>query len=207
MQGVERLSLVAKVLLDTRLLELKRENVELNMKLFWKEHNPCMLREAMAAANKTDGGPRCACLACIVGGRCANGTRGFAPYPFAHEHDGQLILTQYDRCHVRCQFKPFFEQAIAEQGMSVGFGVPDMHLPVWVDGCVVHDANAVLDDGQHFSNLRRADWNTFAYGARLWKAASVTDTELMKLKSLFHALALTLPQPHTPSQSRYVSSR
>ena len=63
MQGVERLSLVAKVLMDTRLLELKRENEELKLKLFWKEHNPSMLRQAMAAANKIDGGPRCACLA------------------------------------------------------------------------------------------------------------------------------------------------
>ena len=32
MQGVERLSLVAKVLMDTRLLELKRENEELEKK-------------------------------------------------------------------------------------------------------------------------------------------------------------------------------
>jgi len=199
MQGIERLSLVAKVLMDTRLLELKRENEELKLTLFWKEHNPCMLKQAMRGANAR--GPSCACLACIVGGRCDSGTLGYAPYQFVQEYDEHTVCTPSDRCHVRCQFKPFFEQAIAEQGMSVGFGVPepDMHLPVWVDGCVAHDANAVLDDGRHFSNLRRADWNTFAYGSRLWKAASVTDTELMKLKRLFNALALILPQPHTPT--------
>lgn len=60
MQGVERLSLVAKVLMDTRLLELKRENEELKLKLFWKDHNPSMLKQAMAVANTVEGGPRCA---------------------------------------------------------------------------------------------------------------------------------------------------
>jgi hypothetical protein len=187
MQGIERLSLVAKVLMDTRLLELKRENEELKLKLFWKEHNPCMLKQAMRGFNA--GFSHCACLACIVGERCDGGTLGYAPYQFVQEYDNHTVMTPCDRCHIRCQFKPLFEKKIAEQDMSVGFGVSDAHLPVWVDGCVVHDAT-VLDDGQHFNNLRRTDWNTFTYGARLWKAASATDTELMKLKRLFHALTL-----------------
>jgi hypothetical protein len=76
MEGVERLSLVAKVLMDTRLLELKRENEALKMQLFWRDHSPSMLNQAMAASNKMAAGPRCACLACIVGGRCEDGTRG-----------------------------------------------------------------------------------------------------------------------------------
>ena len=199
MQGIERLSLVAKVLMDTRLLELKRENEELKLALFWKEHNPCMLKQAMRQANAV--GPSCACLACIVGGRCDSGTLGYAPYQFVQQYDEHTVMTPCDRCHIRCQFKPFFEQKIEEHDMSVGFGVPGMHLPLWVDGGVVHDGSAALDDGHHFSNLQRKDWNTFAYGSRLWKAASVTDPDLMKLKRLFHALALTLPRPHTPTPS------
>ena len=171
MQGVERLSLVAKVLMDTRLLELKRENEELKLKLFWRDHNPSMLRQAMAVANMVNGGPRCSCLACIVGGRCANGTRGFAPYAFAHEYEHQLVMTPHDRCHIRCQFKPWFEEKIREAGMSVGF-------------------DALRDDGQHFSNLGSVDWNTFVYGSRLWKASSTADPELGKLEKLFHALTL-----------------
>ena len=176
MQGIERLSLVAKVLMDTRLLELKRENEELKLTLFWKEHNTCMLQQAMRGFNA--GFAHCACLACIVGGRCESGTLGYAPYQFVQEYDNHTVMTPCDRCHIRCQFKPLFEQKIAEQGMSI-------HVPV-------HDAgaNAVLDGGQHFSNMRRADWNTFAYGPRLSKAASVTDTELVKLKRLFHALTI-----------------
>jgi len=171
MQGVERLALVAKVLMDTRLLELKRENEALKLQLFWRDHNPSMLRQAMAVANMVEGGPRCACLACIVGGRCADGTRGFAPYPVAPEYDFQLVMSTYDRCHLRCQFKPWFEAQIREAGMRVG-------------------VDAVQDDGQHFSNLGRADWNAFVYGSRLWKASSTGDPELGKLKTLFHALTL-----------------
>jgi hypothetical protein len=176
MQGVERLSLVAKVLMDTRLLELKRENEELKLKLFWKEHNPSMLRQAMAAANKAEGGPRCACLACIVGGRCEDGTRGFAPYPFVHEYDGHLLLTQYDRCHVRCQFKPWFERKIHEAGMRVSTET------------VLPEGDGVRDEGQHFSNLGIGDWNSWVYGSRLYNASFITNKDLVKLQELFLAL-------------------
>ena len=188
MQGVERLSLVAKVLMDTRLLELKRENEELKLKLFWKEHNPSMLKQAMAVANKAEGGPRCACLACIVGGRCEDGTRGFAPYPFAHEYDYQLVMSAHDVCHLRCQFKPWFEERVRESDMSVGVGVRDMPWPYWVALDLVDDGNAVPDDGHHFSNLGKADWNAWVYGSRLWKASSTADLELIKLERLFRAL-------------------
>jgi len=174
MQGVERLSLVAKVLMDSRLLELVRENGELKLKLFWTEHNPSMLKQAMSVANTVEGGPRCACLACIVGGRCASGTRGFAPYPFAHVYDEQLVMSQCDRCHLRCQFKPWFEARIAGAGMSVrAVGL-----------------NEAPDDMRHFSNLGSADWNEWVYGPRLWQASCVADPELAKLQGLFRALAL-----------------
>lgn len=188
MQGVERLSLVAKVLMDTRLLELKRENEELKLKLFWKEHNPSMLRQEMAAANKAEGGPRCACLACIVGGRCEDGTQGFAPYAFAHEYDYQLVMSAHDVCHLQCHFKPWFEERVRESGMSVGVGVRDMPWPYWVALDLVDDGNAVPGDGHHFSNLGKTDWNAWVYGSRLWKASSTADPELIKLERLFRAL-------------------
>ena len=187
MQGVERLCMVAKVLMDMRLLELKRENEELKLKLFWKEHNPSMLKQAMAAANKGEGGPACSCLACIVGGRCENGTRGYAPYANVHEYDHHFVLSAQDRCHLRCQFKPWFEERIRESGMSVR----DRPSSVWLDGAdgrVVGDDAGVLYDGHHFIHMGRVDWNAWVYGSRLWKASSVADQELRRLKSLFHAL-------------------
>jgi hypothetical protein len=47
MEGVERLSLVSKVLFDSRLCELKRENEGLRMKVFWLEHGMEKLAERM----------------------------------------------------------------------------------------------------------------------------------------------------------------
>lgn len=193
MQGVERLSLVAKLLMDTRLLELKRENEQLKLKLFWKEHNPCMLKQAMTVANNREGGPACRCLACMVGGRCDNFIRGYQPYAFAHEYDHQLVMSPHDHCHLVCQFKPWFEERIRKSGMSVR----DIPLSVWVDGAdgvslsVVDDGNAVLDDGQHFNNLGTADWNAWVYGSSLWKASSESNRELQKLKRFFQTLEVS----------------
>ncbi len=58
MNGIERLAAVSKILFDTRLFELRRENEALKLKLFWKEHSPRMLRDCMSHANHL--GPDCA---------------------------------------------------------------------------------------------------------------------------------------------------
>ena len=167
MDGVERLAVVSKILFDTRLLELKRENEALKLKLFWKEHNPAALKEAMSFTNQVEGGLKCSCLACLVSGR--------------YEMDVGEIPEKKP-----CVFKPWFEQVLREHDMSVGIGLPDE--PVWVDGSVVDDHNSVLDDGQHFTNLGSEDWISWTYGSKLWKATSVRDPELAKLQRLFRVL-------------------
>ena len=165
MQGVERLTLVSKILFDTRLLELKRENEALKLKLFWKEYSNKELDVAMAVANETDGGPECSCLACTVSGR---------------------YVTRDLPERKPCTFKPWFEQVLREYDMSVGLSLPD--APIWVNGIVVDDHNDVLYDGQHFTNLGSGDWFCWTYGSKLWKATSVGDPELAKLERLFRAL-------------------
>jgi hypothetical protein len=165
MQGVERLTLVSKILLDTRLLELKRENEALKLKLFWKEHNPAHLKAAMYLANTADGGPACSCLACVVSGRYAS-------------DDGEIPENK------PCVFKSWFEQMLREHDMSVGHVVD---VPR-VDGSVVDSHNDVFDDDQHFTNFAGCDWRWWAYGSKLWKATSVRDPELAKLERLFRAL-------------------
>lgn len=165
MQGVERLTLVSKILFDTRLLELKRENEALRLKMFWKEYSNKELDVAMAVANETDGGPQCSCLACIVSGR---------------------YVTRDLPEKKPCTFKPWFEQVLREHDMSIGHRLPD--VPVWVDGSVVDSHNDVLDDDQHFTNLGSDDWVCWTYGSKLWKATSVCDPELAKLEVLFRTL-------------------
>jgi hypothetical protein len=145
---------------------LKRENEALKLKLFWKEHGPEELNAAMHLANTAVGGPGCSCLACAVSGR--------------HESEDEIAEKK------PCTFKPWFEEVLSEYGMSIGRGLPD--VPIWVDGIVVDSHNNVLDDGQHFSNLASQDWFCWTYGSKLWKATSVGDPELAKLKGLFHYL-------------------
>ena len=165
MNGVERLAVVSKVLFDTRLLELKRENEALKLKLFWKDHSPFFLKEAMSTANKAEGGPACSCLACVVSGR-----RESEPGEAAEQKP--------------CTFKPWFEQVLREHDMSVGHVVD---VPR-VDGRVVDSHNDVFDDDQHFTNFAGCDWRWWTYGSKLWKATSVRDPELAKLERLFRTL-------------------
>jgi hypothetical protein len=164
MDGVERLALVSKILFDVRLLELKRENEALKLKLFWKDHNDKKLNAAMTTANNSHGGPACSCSACAVSRRYLGESSETKP----------------------CTFKPWFEQVLEENGMSIARGLPD--VPIWVKGSVVDSPHDVLDDGHHFSNLESQNWFFWKYGSKLWKATSALDPELMKLERLFQTL-------------------
>jgi hypothetical protein len=146
---------------------LKRENEDLKLKLFWKEHGPDKLNEAIRSANYVEGGYWCCCLACAVSGRHEKG------YGETDENKP-------------CTFKTWFEQVLDHHEMSIGRGLPD--VPIWVEGSVVDSGNDVLDDGQHFTILGRQDWLHWTYGSRLWKATSVRDPELAKLERLFTTL-------------------
>ncbi len=167
MNGVDRLAVVCKVLLDSRVLELRRENEALRLRLFWKEHGPEQLKAAMRLANGAAGGPGCGCLGCVVSGRRER------------EH-GEVPVKK------PCAFKAWFEQTLQELGMDVAVGLPAE--AVWVHVQEVDPDSALLDDGAHFTNLGADDWVAWTYGSRLWKAASVRDPELAKLEGLFRTL-------------------
>ena len=144
---------------------LKLENEALKLRLFWKDHGPAKLHAAMGSANYEGGGYWCCCLACAVSGR----------------HDRRFGEVDEEKS---CTFKPWFEQVLREHDMSVGH---DVDVPR-VDGSVCDSGNDVFDDGQHFTNFARCDWNCWTYGSKLWKAASVGDPELAKLERLFQTL-------------------
>jgi hypothetical protein len=111
MDGVERLALVSKVLLDSRLCELKSENEALRLQVFWLQHSFDNLSQRMQWANCSHNGPFCTCHDCLQSGR------------FHSAYAGPGI----DRCVYKCTFKPFFECLIAQCGMSVGYGETDTH--------------------------------------------------------------------------------
>ena len=126
MQGVERLSIVSKVLFDSRLIELRRENEalrleqqrtidavkleqkhtidKLKLKLFWSKHDHLHLQEHLALANDSDDGPNCRCRDCYWNGR------------FGLSDDKHVLPG------VNCTFMPWFENEIVDFDMTSSVG-------------------------------------------------------------------------------------
>ena len=86
---VDKLALVSKVLLDQRFLELKQENEQLKLKLFWKEYNTFRLVKLISLANRY-GGPNCPCALC----------------------------TRHPHVEVPCTFTPWFEEKLLACGLT-----------------------------------------------------------------------------------------
>ena len=143
---VDKLALVSKIILDQRVLELRSENEELKLKLFWKDHNKSSLKEAMANGNNyCPSAPKCTCLSCVVSGRIEEEVES--------EDAGD------------CRFKPWFEQKLNDCGMTVGH---DASLRI--DNSLIDAVNGVIDCDCHFVNFARCDWFFFSYGKKLWAA-------------------------------------
>ena len=138
---------------------------ELELKLFWKEHNTSQLKLAMQCANQdATKGPDCACMACAVSGR----------------KDEEKEAKGFD-----CKFKPYFEALLAECGLSVGYAG---HGTAVCEHEAEPDGNSVWDNDTHFVHVGRDDWVSFTYGAKLWRATTHDDAELQKLARLFVCL-------------------
>ena len=124
MQGIERLSIVSKVLFDSRLIELRRENEALKLeqkrkidavklkqkhiidalklKVFWLEHDDLQLKDILAMVNNCHDGPKCCCDSCYWNGR------------FGHLDPDKRILPDVD-----CSFIPWFENEIVDFDMTI----------------------------------------------------------------------------------------
>ena len=112
MQGVERLSIVCKVLFDVRLLELRREHETLKktadalkLQVFWLQHDDLKLKQHLAWANDSDAGPKCCCANCYWNGRF-----DYTDFPVAIVHD------------ISCKFIPWFETELGYFGLTRSAG-------------------------------------------------------------------------------------
>jgi len=161
----DKLLLVSKIFADERLSELLTENRVLKLKLFWKDHAISQLQNAMINANQKDSGPGCKCVVCSVCGR-------------NDRYDG------YEELDFDCTFKPYFENLLRECGLQsmnnneVNPKVVELHMSD-------DTGNVVYNADTHLVRIGRNDWDTFSYGAKLWKAASIDDPEIKKLQTLF----------------------
>jgi hypothetical protein len=162
-RGVHKLALVSKLLLDKEVIQLRRENENLRLLLFWKDHNVQRLKEMMASANQSDNGPKCYCNVCAVTGRM-----------------GEDASEQ----RMDCLFKLWFESLLDQCGLIAVYHTN-------YDQGVKHDCDGwrrVHDVNTHFHHLIRGDWFMWTYGALLWKAKTADDPELAKLHALFQML-------------------
>jgi hypothetical protein len=159
MQGVERLSIVCKVLFDERLLELRRENEALRhksdalkLKNFWLQHDDLKLKQHLAWANDSSTGPNCYCNGCYWNGR------------FDYSDEPRPVDTG-----IECKFMPWFSAQVACFGLTSSVGNDNavtthfaLHDDVEIDfarwfldmpTCAHHDLQKVHDLLAHFARL------------------------------------------------------
>lgn len=173
-RSVDRLALISRLLLDERVLELRMENEALRLKLFWKDHNLCELRDLMAMANRA--GPDCSCTSCAL------------TYRKRIEKDRQPRDEP-------CSFKPWFESILADLDMICIIGFWPELKPVFDHDCTDYH---VYDVDSHFHHNGQANWLFWGYGSKLWKAKTINDPELQKLKRLFERLKREIHGPTQP---------
>ena len=175
MSGVDRLTLVSKILLDQRFLELKRENERLTLSLFWVDHSINTLKKLTFRANNRAGGPRCRCRG------CTRAKRRWRTELAGYDDEGD---------DEACKFGPWFEKTVQEHGLSfASSGQDDNLFPCDSD----REWYPMPDANVHFllfPSQREAatSWCTWVYGAKLWKAQTTQDPGLLKLTALFQTL-------------------
>ena len=165
-RSIDRLATVSKVFMDARLLTLRRQNEELRLELFWTAHSVQKLQIAMKKANTGyERSIGCKCWKCSLAGII----------------DGTVV----DRSKT-CQFIPWFEAKIKQCDL-IHEGMPPQHMHVTH---VSDSSGCVCDVDSHFveSDVMGVFMYKFTYGSKLWKAKSVDNPELKKLKKLFQLI-------------------
>ena len=99
--AADKFAVVARLLSDMRVNELLKENRILKVDLFWTKYNYLDLQEAMRIANRKYSGPNCCCNGCLLSGRMRD----------------EDVVPGLEGAH-NCTFKPFFEELLADCGLT-----------------------------------------------------------------------------------------
>ena len=161
---LDRLALVSRVLLDQRVLDLRKENEELRLALFWKDYSIKKLQKAMTKANAAQTGPRCGCTSCYHSGR------------------DNFWKVEYDK-DMECKFKPWFEHLVQECEMVIG-KKQDTNREINAHST----RDCLYPPDCHIANLGRGNWVFCSYGSWICNATRAEDPALLKLKLLFDKL-------------------
>lgn len=163
---LDRLATVCKIFTDARVAELRTENENLRLQLFWKDHSVQALEKVIREANTWDKSPKCNCWKCAVTGRMDNDTVIDEPK--------------------KCDFIPWFEEKITTCGLIAGSILRDSKEQTHMSNSLNH----VWDVDCHFVKIPMmgGDWSAITYGSKFWKAKTVNDPELKKLEKLFELI-------------------
>jgi hypothetical protein len=80
------------------------------------------------------------------------------------------------------KFTPWFEKHVKDCEMVIG------NENCSIDKHSLEYGLSLSDDDCHLSNYHCRNWVDCSYGARIWKATSVSDPEIQKLVKLFRKL-------------------
>ena len=94
-RSLDRMALICRIMMDQRVIELRRQNEELRLALFVEQHTTVRLRSLLKSANRSAAGPNCRCVICQFTGR--------------HEIDGGMTQV--------CTFIPWLNALVAEYGL------------------------------------------------------------------------------------------
>jgi hypothetical protein len=160
-KGVELLALASKALMDTRLLDVKRENERMKLELFWQNYSAPKLSKALCKFHNTMNLFYCGCVSCKSNGRMIEDID-------VAEWTAMEVLYAGRRWK-SCAYKPWLEEFLGDLDLRVAYGV-DYGL-----------------DFEHFRFFGTEHW-FWGYGPRFTKARSVGDPELRRLEGVFDTL-------------------
>lgn len=167
----DRLACVCNMIMDQRVIDLRKENEELKLQVYWRDYNVLSLRDILNSAHVyAPGASTCKCMPCCVSG-----------------FSSEVADANPD---VECAIAKWFKGMAERHGLTVE--------PLHSDSKYVQHPSSpvsVYDQDCHIVRLRVGDFSYYSFGARIWKARTVANSELRKLEALFMEIQLTMPLP------------
>lgn len=165
------LAMTSKIMYDIEIIELHKEIEDLKLQLFWKDYCIEKLKKTLIDANKYHpDSPYCDCYNCIACKRA---------YIHSSAENPKI-----------CLFKEWFENVLNIYDLNFIKGYPNNNPEE-----IIHMSNNsigsfVLDVDTHLINMGQLNWFSVTYGSKLFKATTINNPELQKLKKLFMYLTI-----------------
>lgn len=170
--SLDRLALVSKLMMDERVLALRRENEGLKLDNFWLKHNVAALNRAMGYFNDDcSGRNECYCEDCI------RWRLDWSDTNWVEDRIEVIRATTHPPASC-CQFNKRFNYLIVKHELST-MHVKDRyqelhgrHLERQIYDC---DCHIILDSQSQ----------CVGFGRKVYRCSNTADPELVKLESLF----------------------